>query len=390
MRKKVVLKEPDISETPVEQPEPVDKDLDYFRTLYPEGDEKLVCRLYKSSKNEFGNIKRTFLDEFSQVPTEKEIAEKFGGGDFELFLMKREGVKGGLQLQAKAKFAIDKVWTKPQTEQKVSENNDKQSGNIGIKDKLEELKMMKDVMFSGSNPSGNNEIMQMMFQMQTTLLTMILEMSKSNGKSDNKLLESILPTLLNKSLEKQNVLSDIETVAKIKEIFPSGDGGGGTDWGSVISSTLPILLSMSNSGRNNSVPQLQQSSKPVIQIDKRILKEAVKESLEEMENEYVDEETEDPEAKEVKLSTERKSNIINLTESENESIEDSEMNIKSQIKLIKNSPKAAQDQVLKMWCSIKPVQEVMQFCIDTELVKDKEEFIKRLEDLQIDTQSLAV
>lgn len=389
MRKRVALKDPDIAESPVEQPEPVDKDLDYFRTLYPEGDEKLVCRLYKSLKNEFGNIKRTFLDEFSQVPTEKEIAEKFGGGDFELYLMKREGVKGGLQLQAKAKFSIDKVWTKPETEQKQVENNEKQSNNTGIKDKLEELKMMKEVMFDSSNTSGNNGIIQMMFQMQTTLLTMILEMSKTNGKSDNKLLESILPTLLNKSLEKQNVLSDIETVAKIKEIFPSGDGGGGTDWGSVISSTLPILLSMSNSGNKNSSPQIQNNQKPIIQIDKRILKEAVKESLEEMEDEYRSDETEEPEIKEEKILTENKSNIINLTESENESFEDSEMNIKSQIKLIKNSPKVAQDQVLKMWCSIKPVQEVMQFCIDTELVKDKEEFIKRLEDLQIDTQSLA-
>ena len=371
MRKRVALKDPDIAESPVEQPEPVDKDLDYFRTLYPEGDEKLVCRLYKSLKNEFGNIKRTFLDEFSQVPTEKEIAEKFGGGDFELYLMKREGVKGGLQLQAKAKFSIDKVWTKPETEQKQVENNEKQSNNTGIKDKLEELKMMKEVMFDSSNTSGNNGIIQMMFQMQTTLLTMILEMSKTNGKSDNKLLESILPTLLNKSLEKQNVLSDIETVAKIKEIFPSGDGGGGTDWGSVISSTLPILLSMSNSGNKNSSPQIQNNQKPIIQIDKRILKEAVKESLEEMEDEYRSDETEEPEIKEEKILTENKSNIINLTESENESFEDSEMNIKSQIKLIKNSPKVAQDQVLKMWCSIKPVQEVMQFCIDTELVKDK-------------------
>lgn len=359
--------------------EKVDKDIEYFRELYSVSDEPFVCKLHRVLKNDFGNEKYIFLNEFTQVPAEKDIAENYGGGDFSLMFYKREGPRGGLKIKEKVRFSVDNIWNKEPERGNNGIATEQPRADNGIDQFLNQAKVYKELLYNGQN-NGEQTMFQMMMQMQTSLMTVMIELVKSSGKSDNKLLETILPTLLSKSLEKQNVVNDIENIAKLKEIFP---GEGGTDWTSALIQALPLLFQMSNQNTPAPARHIPAHHSSAAVFDPTELKKVIKESILEIDEELRQEE--DPSEEDIRetstpLELVKEKHNDSEIESDNQKIEETNMNIKAQVNMIKKAPRSAQNEVLKMWLSMKPAKEVMAFCIDTELVKDQEEFITRCEE----------
>ncbi len=365
-------------ENTIQEQEKVDKDIEYFRELYSVSEEPFVCKLHRVHKNDFGNEKYTFLNDFTHVPTEKDIAVNYGGGDYSLMFYRREGPRGGLKIKEKVRFSVDNIWDKDSDLDNKDVTTIKPESDNGINHFLEQARLYKELLSGNGNGSAEQGVFQMMMQMQTSLMTVMIELVKSSGKSDNKLLETILPTLLSKSLEKQNVVNDIENIAKLKEIFP---GEGGTDWGSALLQALPLLFQMSNQSSSVKPPSAFPRHVPASGIDPVALKKVVKESIMEIQDELAaeDEQTDDqPEDTDPSLELVENSND---QDPEIKKQMDANMNVKAQVNMIRKAPRSAQNEVLKMWLNMKPPKEVMAFCIDTELVKDKDEFLSRCKEI---------
>lgn len=383
--------------------------IDELQNLYPQGTEGIECRIYK----ELENNSKAFVKKLDYFPDEAYLQTNYGAGTFFLYCY--------IFIDGKRKFLKSPKVKIFNVENSVSVNVQEQKPEVNNIDLLlSQLKAFRDagiIPQNGNNANGNDAVL-------TILGNMVIESNKTNKelmmriadvkpeKSGN---DKILEILLAKALDKSDPLKEVDTFLKIKESFagepaPSGEG----DFLGSIAKYIPAFLALAQTDKSNAIPLRQSTLQTQRQIPvkqpnlKQIFLTALKDpdirnQVKNIINEYDEEnETETENTNGVpgenlsdnvpnsmqeqqtqdgstdNSNEENPGNVYDSNGEINNNLNNNNQNmnlaVKAQAEAIKLASEETKIKILSNYLEQMPYKIVMDFCIEYEIVPDKNTF----------------
>lgn len=296
-----------------------------------------------------------FLKNFSVIPDLETVKKLFGGGKFEIWVQWRDNTnkrrfdKYKFDIEGKPVYAGD-----PVNEVKPAENPDAVF--------MKNIAMLKGLGLI--NPAGNNNKSSdtaLILESMKANNSMMLEMIKSVGnKSNDKLLEVVL----NSALAKSNELDQFEKFSRIMKVTNGKNGGGDLDW---LKDLAPAAMAMFAAGKNKQSGTNGTANNNAFNIALVNELKALKAKLAELEKDvYIDAEEET--AKEPEQIENNNLETIKKDDPQMLKIAEQLLNL-DDIEKVK---------YLEMYIGLFGVEKVKQFCLNYEVVKTEEEFLKYL------------
>lgn len=339
--------------------------------------------------------KKSFITEYDYLPTEVDIKNAFGGGDYTLFIYQDKQLLKAptIYIEGRPK-ALEEIEMQ-QTTEPIDDDDDLKM--------LKRLQLYKEVLNGGNNGSEMKSIVDLIIQSNKQQTDMLVEMIKSNAKpkEDNSFIQKILETLLTTSLNKTDSLSEVERLAKIKDILTGGssDGEGGGMM-SQIAQFLPLLAPLLAGQGNNQqtppmpIPQQQTPQRPQIKkptmsmedIEKRVREVARDETKKTIDEELpLEEELE--ELDELEYTDEQAQtfnpnlSFVNLNE------EQMLFNLEKIIEKINGATREEQNNALSQALKLTTSVNVFKWCFNNGLIDSVDNFIERCKEINYDLEN---
>ncbi len=356
--------------------------LEELSNTYPKELNTLESRIYK--KTESG--KRFFICKLDYFPDESLIQEKYGPGEYIVYCY--------AFIDGKRKFLgspVVNIYELKQKEQTPIQDTKDNSENI----LLEKLKAYREAGLIKENGNENTNTMMslitnMMLETQKTNQAILLKMLEV--KSDNKN-DKILELLLMKALDKTDVSKEIDTILKIKDSLIPETSGDNDIFGNLVKLAPAFLQIAAQEKTQNYIPQNTQIKKPKAPLNIKALEEYINKVAEKKAQEIIDREF-PPENEELEPNVEIQykenteptidknpefdiSDTLNSQNAKiNNNLQNKEMNIieKQSIEQIKKAPEETKIKILTMYLNTLPYKQVLEFCLNYEIAKDKNEF----------------
>lgn len=381
--------------------------LDELQNLYPEGTEGLECRIYRIQEN---NV-NAFAKKIDYFPDETYVQENFGPGRYKLFCY--------VFLDGKRKFLKSPVITvlDLQGNKATPQQQETKQENKPVDSVLDQLKAFREaglIPSNGNNGNGSDALITML----TTLLTesqkanqaILLQLANQKPAGSNN--DKIMEVLLLKALDKTDPFKEIDSLIKIKDALASENNGGGSD--DVFSNLIklaPAFMNMAAAEKNQpgspvpvknpGAPQLPASGRPqpkqipanMIDLEKlekyidararKIAKEIIDQEFPpEDENSDLQHDDNLPEDErnpaENDINNDGGMELLDHNQQNSKTNKSIQMNIveKALMEKIKNADEPTKINVLKSYLGTFPIEEVKDFCIKNQLVKDETEFFE--------------